>query len=89
MSSGMPNKKADTMSSATTGPLAIPSRSISLNFAAAEEVHVGIEEAVKTLIIEASQDGTCGIRVTRHEPGAFTVALDDTVPFGETYEDLA
>ena len=85
----MPYKKADIMSSAAIEPLAIPPRSISLNFAAAEEIHIGIEDAVKTLIIAASQDGTCGIRVTRHEPGTFTVALDESVPFGETYEDLA
>jgi hypothetical protein len=85
----MTYKKAGPMSSATIDPLAIPPRSISLNFAAAEEIHVGIEDAVKTLIIEASQDGTCGIRVTRHQPGIFTVALDDSVPFGETYEDFS
>lgn len=64
-------------------------RSIRLTFATAEEVHDGLESAVKELIEAAVEDGNCGIRVTRHEPGAFTVALDETVPFGETYEDIA
>lgn len=63
--------------------------SIKLSFASAEEVHRGLENAVNTLIASAVQDRRCGIRVTRHEPGAYTVALDDTVPFGETHEDVA
>ncbi|MDQ0754457.1 hypothetical protein [Arthrobacter sp. B3I4] len=63
--------------------------SIKLSFASAHEVHHGLESAVKTLIASAAQDRRCGIKVTRHEPGAYTVALDDTVPFGETHEDVA
>lgn len=64
-------------------------RSIRLTFSTAEEVHDGLENAVQELIEAAVEDGNCGIRVTRHEPGAYTVALDDSVPFGETYEDIA
>ena len=64
-------------------------RSIRLTFSTAEEVHDGLESAVRELIEAAVEDGNCGIRVTRHEPGAYTVALDDSVPFGETYEDIA
>jgi hypothetical protein len=64
-------------------------RSIRLTFATAEELHDGLENAVQELIEAAVEDGNCGIRVTRHEPGTFTVALDDSVPFGETYEDIA
>ncbi|CAN7180612.1 hypothetical protein ASF98_04805 [Arthrobacter sp. Leaf337] len=64
-------------------------RSIRLTFSSAEEVHDGLESAVKELIEAAVEEGNCGIRVTRHEPGAFTVALDESVPFGETYEDIA
>ena len=64
-------------------------RSIRLTFSTAEEVHDGLESAVQELIETAVEDGNCGIRVTRHEPGTFTVALDDSVPFGETYEDIA
>ncbi|MEV7133248.1 hypothetical protein AB0N24_10225 [Arthrobacter sp. NPDC093128] len=64
-------------------------RSIRLTFSTAEEVHDGLESAVQELIEAAVEDGNCGIRVTRLEPGAYTVALDDSVPFGETYEDIA
>lgn len=64
-------------------------RSIRLSFSTAEEVHDGLESAVQELIEAAVEDGNCGIRVTRHEPGAYTVALDESVPFGETYEDIA
>jgi hypothetical protein len=63
--------------------------SIKLSFASAQEVHHGLESAVNTLIASAVQDRRCGIRVTRHEPGQYTVALDDTVPFGETHEVMA
>lgn len=64
-------------------------RSIHLTFSTAEEVHDGLDSAVNELIEAAVEDGNCGILVTRHEPGAYTVALDDSVPFGETYEDIA
>ncbi|MFJ5959029.1 hypothetical protein ACIQC5_24060 [Paenarthrobacter sp. NPDC092416] len=29
-----------------------------------------------------------GILVTRHEPGRYTLALNDAVPFGETREQI-
>ncbi|MBP1233918.1 hypothetical protein JOE40_003561 [Arthrobacter sp. PvP102] len=77
------------MSSATMESQTTDIRSIHLTFATAEEVHHGLDNAVKELIEAAVEDGNCGIRVTRHEPGAFTVALDESVPFGETYEDIA
>jgi hypothetical protein len=64
-------------------------RSIHLSFASADEVHEGLENAVETLIQAAANEGTCGIRVTRLEPGTYKVALDESVPFGETYEDIA
>lgn len=64
-------------------------RSIDLSFSTADEVHDGLDSAVSALIEAAVEDGNCGIRVTRHEPGAYTVALDESVPFGETYEDIA
>ncbi|MFJ5697522.1 hypothetical protein [Arthrobacter sp. NPDC093139] len=65
------------------------SRSIHLAFTSADQVHDGLESAVETLIETAAQEGTCGIRVTRIEPGRYTVALDESVPFGETHEDIA
>jgi len=64
-------------------------RSIDLSFSTPDEVHDGLDGAVNALIEAAVEDGNCGIRVTRHDPGAYTVALDESVPFGETYEDIA
>ncbi|MBT2520249.1 hypothetical protein [Arthrobacter sp. ISL-28] len=65
------------------------SRSIHLAFTSADQVHDGLESAVESLIETAAQEGTCGIRVTRYEAGRYTVALDESVPFGETHEDIA
>ncbi|WP_427173345.1 hypothetical protein [Arthrobacter sp. 92] len=76
------------MSSATIESRTPAVRSFHLTFSSAEEVHRGLENAVKALIEAAVEDGTCGIRVTRHEAGTYTVTLDETVPFGETYEDV-
>ncbi|MDQ0616628.1 hypothetical protein [Arthrobacter globiformis] len=64
-------------------------RSIDLAFTSADQVHDGLESAVETLIETAAQEGNCGIKVTRLEPGRYTVALDESVPFGETHEDIA
>ncbi|MBP1137946.1 hypothetical protein JOE31_004178 [Arthrobacter sp. PvP023] len=77
------------MSSAILETQTTNARSIRLTFSTVEEAHDGLDSAVKELIEAAVEDGNCGIRVTRHEPGAFTVALDESVPFGETYEDIA
>jgi hypothetical protein len=63
-------------------------RSLDLQFATAEEMHEGLDNAVATLI-ETAKDAACGILVTRLRPGRFTVALDESVPFGETYEAIA
>ncbi|OAE00574.1 hypothetical protein [Arthrobacter sp. OY3WO11] len=64
-------------------------RSIDLEFATAGDVHTGLEEAVAELIEVAAQDAACGILVTRLHAGRYTVALDESVPFGETYEAIA
>jgi len=64
-------------------------RSIDLEFSTADEVHEGLDNAVATLIETAAKDAACGILVTRLHPGRYTVALDDSVPFGETYENIA
>jgi hypothetical protein len=63
--------------------------SIDLHFSSAEEMHEGLESAVAVLIETAAKDAACGILVTRLHPGRYTVALDDSVPFGETYESIA
>jgi hypothetical protein len=62
---------------------------IDLHFSTADEVHDGLDSAVAALIETAGKDATCGILVTRLHPGRYTVALDDSVPFGETYENIA
>ena len=63
-------------------------RSLDLQFATAEEMRAGLDNAVAALI-ETAKDAACGILVTRLRPGRFTVALDESVPFGETYEAIA
>ncbi|MBT2531073.1 hypothetical protein J7E83_02820 [Arthrobacter sp. ISL-48] len=63
--------------------------SIDLHFSTADEMHEGLENAVATLIQTAAKDAACGILVTRLHPGRYTVALDESVPFGETYENIA
>lgn len=65
------------------------SRTIELEFSSASEVHAGLEEAVAELIGVAAQDASCGILVTRLNPGRYTVALDRSVPFGQTHEAIA
>lgn len=62
---------------------------IRLSFSSVDEVHAGLDNAVGTLIEAATENGNCGILVTRHEPGSYTVALDESVPFGQTREILA
>lgn len=75
---------------AVSAPAEVPAaRSIDLEFSTADEVHAGLEEAVAELIEVAAQEASCGILVTRLHPGRYTVALDNSVPFGETYEAIA
>jgi hypothetical protein len=64
-------------------------RTIDLEFSTAGQMHAGLEEAVAELIEVAAKDASCGILVTRLRPGRYTVALDESVPFGETYEAIA
>jgi hypothetical protein len=73
---------------ATAANEASEARSLDLQFATAEEMHEGLDNAVATLI-ETAKHAVCGILVTRLNPGRFTVALDESVPFGETYEAIA
>ncbi|MCO4253733.1 hypothetical protein [Pseudarthrobacter cellobiosi] len=42
--------------------------------------------ALGTAIQAAKVEKTCGVLVTRHHYGKFTVALSPTVPYGQTYE---
>jgi hypothetical protein len=65
-------------------------RTIDLQFSNANDMHEGLDNAVATLIETAArEEATCGILVTRLHPGHYTVALDESVPFGETYENIA
>ncbi|TVU60946.1 hypothetical protein FQP90_15460 [Paenarthrobacter nitroguajacolicus] len=71
-------------------PAMIAEREIRLSFSKADEIHDGLDRAVDALIENAAAaDANCGILVTRHEPGTYTVALDESVPFGQTHEVLA
>lgn len=73
----------------TTATLERPlAAAIDLRFSTAGEMHEGIDNAVATLI-EPAKEAACGILVTRVHPGHYTVALDEAVPFGETYETIA
>lgn len=75
--------------SALAAPVEAPApQSIDLQFSTAQEMHEGLEQAVATLI-EPAKEAVCGILVTRLRPGRFKVALDESVPFGETYESIA
>lgn len=75
---------------ATTGTAGTePVRSIDLEFSRALDVHAGLEEAIAGLIEGPAKEAGCGILVTRLHPGRYTVALDESVPFGETYEAIA
>ena len=67
---------------------ATASRSLDLQFSTAYEMHEGLDNAVATLI-ETAKEAACGILVTRLHPGRYTVAVDESVPLGETYESIA
>jgi hypothetical protein len=45
-----------------------------------------LEAAVRDLQEVAMLSGTHGILLTRNEPGHYTAALSDQVPFGMTHE---
>ncbi|WP_231938494.1 hypothetical protein [Arthrobacter sp. B6] len=62
---------------------------VDLHFSSVDEVHEGLDNAVAVLIETAAKDAACGILVTRLHPGRYTVALDESVPFGEIYESSA
>ncbi|MFE4198876.1 hypothetical protein ACFRJ9_23750 [Paenarthrobacter sp. NPDC056912] len=63
---------------------------------AGEEVEVLVTEPrrINELLDEAeavlrsTPQRFAGILVTRHQPGRYTLALSDTVPFGETREQI-
>jgi len=67
----------------------IARREIHLTFSNGQEIHDGLDQAVSTLIEDAAGQADCGILVTRHEPGNYTVAFDESVPFGQTREEIA
>lgn len=86
------SEKDDTMT-ATTLDRPSPSgegttASIHLEFSSADAIHEGLDRAVQSLI-EPAREANCGILVTRTLPGRYIVAVDESVPFGETYENIA
>ncbi|MET3722103.1 hypothetical protein [Arthrobacter sp. UYEF21] len=53
-----------------------------------EELYELLNEAEDLLRQAAMAHGSVGIRVTRHDPARYTFELSDTVPLGETWEQL-
>lgn len=51
-----------------------------------EHLHDLLSDAEATLLPAAATQRSAGILITRHSPRRYTVALCDTVPFGETRE---
>ncbi len=49
------------------------------------ELLTGAEAFLRPIAIA---HGALGILVTRHDPRRYTVALSDSVPFGETHEQM-
>jgi hypothetical protein len=47
-----------------------------------------LDDAEVMLRRQAVPECLAGILVTRHSPGRYTLALSDTVPFGETREQV-
>lgn len=47
-----------------------------------------LDQAEGELLQAALPQGCAGILVTRHNPFRYTLALNDTVPFGETREQI-
>lgn len=72
-----------------TGGPALDPTSIRVRVSRADEVLPGLDAAVQSLIQTAMQECSCGIRITRHGPGDYTVALDRSVRFGETVTRIA
>ena len=52
----------------------------------AEQLHNLLSDAEAALLPSAVIAGTAGVLVTRHSPHRYTLALCDSVPFGETRE---
>lgn len=54
----------------------------------AGRLHELLDHAESELRQVAFPQGCAGILVTRHDPRRYTLALSDTVPFGETREQV-
>ncbi len=52
----------------------------------ADQLYGLLDNAEATLRQMAMIERRAGILVTRHDPARYTLALSDTVPFGETWE---
>ena len=51
-----------------------------------DQLHDLLNNAESALRQVAMVQRSAGILVTRHHPGRYTLSLNDTVPFGETWE---
>jgi hypothetical protein len=54
-----------------------------------DQLHALLSDAEAAILPAAVKAGTSGILVTRHDSRRYSVALSDSVPFGETHELLA
>ncbi|MDQ4489215.1 hypothetical protein RBS60_03270 [Sinomonas sp. ASV486] len=63
--------------------------SLTVVVGAAHELDSALGSAIGTLQKRAATSPCCGILVTREAAGEYTVALDDSVPYGITQERCA
>lgn len=54
--------------------------------AEAKSVHAGLDDAITLAESMARQEGRCGVLVTRHDYGRFSVTISPEVPYGTTQE---
>ncbi|WP_415854852.1 hypothetical protein [Sinomonas sp. G460-2] len=64
-------------------------RSVSVVVDHAHELDSILGSAIETLQLSAATHPCCGILVTREAAGQYTVAHDESVPFGLTHQRIA
>jgi hypothetical protein len=66
--------------------MSTPTERIDIQVTSRQALNDRLDDAVRSLQDAAMQSGTHGILITRHQPGHYTAALSDQVPFGMTRE---
>ncbi|NUP75574.1 MAG: hypothetical protein HOQ07_13140 [Sinomonas sp.] len=64
-------------------------RSLSVVVNHAHELDAKLGTAIETLQATANANPCCGILVTREAAGQYTVAHDESVPYGLTHQRIA